>query len=260
MQLNIIQAQKYTTDILKEIDKICQREKIHYFVYFGTLIGAVRHNGPIPWDYDVDIFVPEPEMDRFVEAMEKYLPVEFWINYRNSNYHWRSFARIGLKGYRTESLHVDVFRLCGLPKNDTERIKLLRKGKVLFILWKAKVVDADFYYRSSLSMRIKAKILKFLLIPISVKKILKQIDMICNKYDYYTSEFVGFPLGNKNYTLRKVDAENIIRVNYSNFKINIPKNYDKLLTNIYGNYLEYPSIDEQNRGINKILIVRKYAE
>lgn len=66
-------------EILKAIDAVCRRHDISYWLDSGTLLGAVRHGGFIPWDDDIDICMPKAEVPRFVEAAQRELPEVFFV-------------------------------------------------------------------------------------------------------------------------------------------------------------------------------------
>ena len=65
--LNLEEIQKHSVKILYALDEICRQEGIKYFLAYGTLLGAVRHNGFIPWDDDIDVQMPREDYDRFEE-------------------------------------------------------------------------------------------------------------------------------------------------------------------------------------------------
>lgn len=257
MKVTIKEVQKMGTDMLAEMVKICEENNLTYFGFYGTMLGAVRHNGPIPWDADIDILVPESEMDCFVETMNKYLPPEYWIHYRDDRTHPRCFARIGLTGYRTESFHIDVFRLIGFPDSKKKQRKMAIKGHILYVMWKAKCTDSDYYYRSRRGMRIKAKILRALLAPISVKKIIKQYDVLCQKYDYNCSKYVGNSIYPVNYIMEKTFFEKTIRIKYANMSLCVPAKYEEMLEQHYGNYMEFPPLEEREAQMNQVMNIRK---
>lgn len=66
-------------EILKAIDVVCRRNNIPYWLDSGTLLGAVRHGGFIPWDDDVDICMPKAEIPRFVQVAQRELPEDFFV-------------------------------------------------------------------------------------------------------------------------------------------------------------------------------------
>ncbi|MEG1049926.1 MAG: LicD family protein [Oscillospiraceae bacterium] len=68
MQLQLKEIQRIELDILKKVHTIAVNNGLTYYAMGGTLLGAVRHGGFIPWDDDVDIMVPRPEYDRFLEV------------------------------------------------------------------------------------------------------------------------------------------------------------------------------------------------
>lgn len=78
MQLRIV-------DILVEIDKICRKHDIQYWIDFGTLLGAVRHGGFIPWDDDVDVAMPTKDYHKFLEIAPKELPDDFFLQAKETD-------------------------------------------------------------------------------------------------------------------------------------------------------------------------------
>ena len=72
-------------DILIEIDKICRKHNIQYWITFGTLLGAVRHGGFIPWDDDIDIAMPSDDLKKFIEIAPKELPSNLFLQTKNTD-------------------------------------------------------------------------------------------------------------------------------------------------------------------------------
>ncbi len=91
----IKQAWAASMMVLDEIDKICKKYDINYFADWGTLLGAVRHGGFIPWDDDIDICMKREDYDRFKEVAEKELPENFCLHdYMRKDNHWLFLTRV----------------------------------------------------------------------------------------------------------------------------------------------------------------------
>lgn len=122
-------------EVLSEIDRICQKHNIKYFAEWGTMLGAVRHNGFIPWDDDIDIGMLRPDYERFIKVARTELPKEFVVtdprntpnaislitNISNSSY-------INTSTEHMEKFHgfpyivgVDIFVTDFLPSDEQER-------------------------------------------------------------------------------------------------------------------------------------------
>lgn len=81
MKLTIQEIQTIETEMLKEVHDICERNGIDYFLAYGSVLGAVRHGGPIPWDTDLDIIVPIDQFSKFENLMYEELPEKFYLEY-----------------------------------------------------------------------------------------------------------------------------------------------------------------------------------
>ena len=126
------------TDILIAVDEFCESEGIRYSMAYGTLLGAVRHKGFIPWDDDIDILMPRPDFDRFVSSF-KHPSYECLYNKTGEDSHFvHFFAKV--HDTRTISyeknasasrfgLNIDVFPVDGKPelpqKQQLKRERLL---------------------------------------------------------------------------------------------------------------------------------------
>jgi lipopolysaccharide cholinephosphotransferase len=70
-QLTIEEVKKMNLDILSVVADFCEKNGLRYWLYYGTLIGAIRHNGYIPWDDDIDIIMPRPDYEKFLKSFNQ---------------------------------------------------------------------------------------------------------------------------------------------------------------------------------------------
>ncbi len=227
-------------DMLHFIDNFCTENNLRYWVCGGTLLGTIRHEGFIPWDDDVDIFLPWPDYLKFLELFpnhEKYCISG--MGAQNGDEFVEGFARVldcstildqNLNTTRRMmAVFVDVFPLIGLPDNEIERLVYFRKCREL-----EKRTWGEFYAKDG-NMKVLSNYV------VSLKPFLE-------RYDFDQAAYVGV-LGTKyeerDCTSRKV-YERTLRMKFEDIMVNVPEGYKEYLDNLYGkDWGELP--DEEKR-------------
>lgn len=237
--MRINELHEIGTDMLRHVAKICEEEKIYYCMFFGSLIGTVRHHGPIPWDYDIDILVRENEYARFIEVMQRRLPQKYWVDFRSEYDTPKCFARIGLRGYDTRSLHIDVYRLIGFPDDSKKWKSLVKRGRLLLEMRLVKNANLEFY---SGKKKKKIQLYRKVLLPISTESIVKRFDALCKKYPYEQMNKIGLNVCHSGTTniYDKPMLEDTVLMDYEDFKVRVPLEYDAILRRVYGDYMTPP--------------------
>lgn len=133
---------KIQLNMLIEFDKICRRNNIKYILDAGTLLGAVRHKGFIPWDDDIDVRMLRDDYEKFCVVANKELPeTMFFQNYKNDKgYPWM-YSKIRMKGTKAvrigqdrlnmeEGIYMDIFPCDGVPDDNKKKKKHNRLAKI----------------------------------------------------------------------------------------------------------------------------------
>lgn len=248
--LSMAQMQEYGSEMLKHVSEICEREKIPYVLFFGSMLGAVRHRGPIPWDYDIDIGVPENELERFVAVMEQQLPEKYWVDFRSEHATPMIFPRIGLSGYDTHYLHIDVYRLVGFPDSMQRSKWIVKLGWLLLELRLVKTADLD-YYEGQKKRRIRN--LRRFLYLFSPSFFVKRYDALCKRYPYESASKVGLNACKEGiqFIYNRETFDDTILVDYLDYKVRIPRSYDAVLRSFYKDYMQLPSREHIDSEMKK---------
>lgn len=239
-------------EILDEIVRICEKHDIKYFLFYGTLIGCVRHKGMIPWDDDIDICMTRNDYNKFIKIAEIELNEKFIVDSIKTNkQYYLPFIKIrnkytcfdeqnlNNKKYKgNKGIWVDILPLDYSKTNDSKLIKVKEwiayrifslmvikninyKNKYLFLHYLLKIVPNRFLYFMYNSLIVSEK----------------------DKYDYlipYAS------INNlKNGIYNKNDIFPLIKKEFEGKMYNVPNKYDKILTVIYGDYMKLPPIEER---------------
>ena len=255
MKLTIDQIQEKASEMFRIVTEILEEESFPYVGFYGTMLGTVRHHGPIPWDSDIDIAIPEPELPRFLELMKRRLPQEYWVDFGDAEAPIRAIPRIGLAGCETRILHIDVFRMIGYPKARWKQILFNKYCCALISIRCAKT------YTYTGKKRVKAGIVRALTFFLPAEYFAKRYHRMCSRYPYETAEAIGNATDHNGvervYTKEIFDGE---LMPYADFSIRVPKTYDALLRLLYGEYMQLPPESERSAAMQRIYEVKPLEE
>ena len=129
-EIGIEEGKQIELDILKFLAKYCDEKGFRYFLAYGTLIGAIRHKGFIPWDDDIDLYMPREDYDKMIACFNKEAPAPFKLIEPHEKGAKHTFVKIydertvklenGSYGGRELGVDVDIFPLDGVPADQAE--------------------------------------------------------------------------------------------------------------------------------------------
>lgn len=249
MNLKLEELQQIETTILKEIVTICHRNKIQYFLAYGSVLGAIRHGGPIPWDYDVDIAVPYNQLTEFIAVLRKELPAKYYLNYHdNDPCYPELLPRIGLKGYSTKVLHVDVFLLIGAPSDSNKHRWFKNWSRFYTFVFKYKNFNESYFGAfTKPHQKIFTPFVKLVLSPFSNSYIKRKFKQLCERYPFETAKYIvnpQFGYRMKEFLPKEYYGQGKI-VAYSDLEVFVPEQVENYLNHIYGDYLLFPPEEER---------------
>ncbi len=249
-------------DILLEIDRICKKHGIEYSLNSGTLLGAVRHNGFIPWDDDIDITMPFDDYKKFCRVCKKEMHEPYFLqNHNTDNYHmW--FAKVRKSGtlclelgFENRKMHqgvwVDIFPLIGV-RDDEKWVRRINRTVTPFrILMKKKMEDLPWKDRS-----LSSKLISVIPLPI-VRLIVNAGYSLCFK-DFRRFDKCFYLLQTKTIYPR-FKSEWFIstcNVEFEGHMLPAPAGWHEYLTSVYGDYMTPPPPEKRNGGFHVISEVR----
>jgi len=250
-------------DVLEKFINICKEHNLTYYCCGGTAIGAIRHQGMIPWDDDVDVFMPRPDYDRFVQIasqvdLGKY---ELVTPYTYDNYPLYFVKLCNRETTLQEiedipcvyGLFIDIFPIDGAP-DDYEQARAMERR---FTKTKNKLAAIS----SHVSF---LEYLHFLLIPKEwgrfVRKtfgfffrdfyrqlLLKQMNSICYQYDYASSKLVAVYCGSygPKEVFPKAWLQGTVPFLFEGLTVDLPVGYDEYLRQYYGDYMQLPPVEKR---------------
>lgn len=237
-------------EMLKIVHNICKTNNITYSLAGGSLLGAIRHNGYIPWDDDIDIVMPRNDYEKFLEIAQKEFQYPYFVQYyKTENYYQRGHAQIRnsnttaiIQGDENNNFNkgifIDIFPIDNIPDNTCEREmfikKLLRFKKKLELFY-------NINSKSQLKHYIKKIVRKTKYIFIDYNKEIEKFERLLKKYNNIKTKqcgALGFRPDEFKYETHWFN--DIIEVPFENIEVNIISNYDEALKRQYNDYMKIP--------------------
>lgn len=249
---------KYNSVLLRILDKIksiCEDNNIRWFLGYGSCLGAVRHKGIIPWDDDIDICMPRPDYDRFVDICRNSDMGDFEICLPDTTQgHFEYFSRIADKNTTllfsmarpfVTGVYIDVFPMDGAGDGK------ISHNYDKFMFWqRIHHFSRSYFTGKTILSWLKKGMFSHILLALGTSVFRKplqnlslhRINSVIRKHAYDNSEYAVFYIHvyyMKNVIPRKW-INDTIWVPFENTEVPIPKFYNEYLTHLYGDYMTPP--------------------
>lgn len=252
--------------ILNEVKRICDKYNIKYYLVGGSMIGAVRHKGFIPWDDDIDIGLLRRDYDKFLEVCTSELSEEFFLQTKETDTEYAlPWAKLQINGTRCidksveetnvrTGIDIDIF-----PYDNISTIPFVVwvHSNICWMLRGLYCIKCNYILlnrEKSLKKEVGMKICNILAIFISKKTLSKIMDIIFKRYSNKKTKYVMNLASPYNYRKEIVPRrwlEDTILVQFEGEEQPIPIGYHEYLTQLFGDYMTLP---DKNKRIQHAII------
>lgn len=257
-KIDFEKLKKKEVEILQNFISACEKMNLNYFIAFGTLLGAIRHGGFIPWDDDIDVYMPREAYDEFVKNGHKFLPENYFIQTIESEpLYALNFAKLRDSNTTLVERHVididinhgvfiDIFPLDGYIKGKNKLLDLRAKDVPVF-------QEED---KNAISNAINGFNKKFLYkigetLPNKLKTDLSKRAVPKDTPKYEDCEYVACLVDSFSIIpMKKEIFGKGVLIDFEGIKVNAPENYDEYLKKIYGDYMKLPPKEQRENHHN----------
>ncbi|WP_302306828.1 LicD family protein [Megamonas funiformis] len=249
------EIQKEELKILLEFDDFCKKNKLNYYLSGGTLLGAIRHKGFIPWDDDIDVCMPRPDYMRFLEIFPESYKDKYFLRCPEKNNFPLPFIKLMNKDIKIKSLSIskdmesnlwiDILPIDGLPEDINEVKKIYKKRYIYGTLLLLKFSKVGNF---KLKRRIQRYIGKLIARLCSDKFFRNKINKLVDIKNYDQYRYVGavtwgmYGIGER---MLKSELKKTVYVDFEGHKFPTFSCWKSYLTGIYGDYMKLPPEDER---------------
>ena len=250
--------------LLKKFDAVCQENGIKYSVGYGTMLGAIRHRGFIPWDDDVDVIISRKEYEKLIMLPKEVYGTDFFFQtvdtdlgypYNTSRLRLNNSAMTYEKWVKAkfhQGIYIDIIVYDNIP--NFKLTELWQKLQIIILTPCRFAMNKDIFFSGGKNIPIAFKKITYMLIKkLPLKKLYRLEVKIEKKYSNMKVDRIGF-LGEGNLFLKKwypakpVRAKTMTEFYYVEFedtKLMCSKYYDELLRQWYGDYMALPPREER---------------
>lgn len=268
MDYSVREVQLSILEVMKDVETICRENEIDYFIISGTVLGAIRHKGFIPWDDDLDIGMTRENYDKFKKVFSQEQPKGLFLqDYKSDPNIPFYFSKVRkdntefVENYTKDikmhhGVYIDIFPYDNVPNSDLRRTMHRLHLDFWMNLFIAKSLKGSSVPQTSIIGKTKVGVrtmFHYLLKPVSKDFLFGRVDRISKKYNSQTTEELNY-IKEKPMKKKRIDIQNLIEVDFENLKLRCHANPESYLEFEYGDYMALPK--EENRVGHRPVKVR----
>ena len=252
-KLSIEEAKKIELDILDFIDSFCKEHGINYCINYGTLIGAIRHKGFIPWDDDIDLSMTRENYERFIQLFSEKQSRYQILSLETDDQYFNNFIKIvdpttkiidtrNTKTYDS-GVFIDIFPMDTF--NDTKVVDICYKLESFKLLSFSK--HKNIVYGDSKLKDLIRTLFWLLLRPVSPRFFANQIEKQIQKYRVKDGKYIAFiqSKAKEKEIFPRDMFDELIETPFEHLVLPAPKHFDAVLKQFYDDYMTVPPKEKQ---------------
>lgn len=254
-KIELEELKQIQLQILDEVVAFCDKHQIRYFLMAGTLLGAVRHQGYIPWDDDIDIGMLREDYERFLELYSKEQGDYYIYTHRLNPKSTFPFMKVCLKNTLVKEellgtdeeygINIDIFPIDSISSQNGESVV----KKITGLLRQRNLKSANLLtYLSKKDKLLPVRfVLKILLFFRSYSSIFNKLDDIIRYESQANAIYKGNIIWGYGYKelVKPTIFDEFIDVSFEGKKYKAPRNYHDWLSSVYGEYMQLPPVEKQ---------------